>query len=319
MGRPACPIQPVVGELTAGGSTDTAPGLPGRVLAHFGARCLVETDEPGSKPIECTLPRRLKPVCGDLVWYEKVRGGGHRLVEIRERRNSFPRVDRQGRPRVIAANLDRVLVVLAPEPAPTRYIVDRYLVAAHAVGVPPMLVANKSDLDSHGELMKRLAPYADIGYALLPVSTKTGKGLDRLRRELEDRTAILAGQSGVGKSRLAACLLPEHDIASRELSSATGKGRHTTTAARLYPIPGGGELVDTPGVWEYGLWEMPQAAIEQGFVEFRPHLGKCKFRNCRHAGEPGCAVENAVRCGEISERRVTAFRQILDEMGTNPG
>ena len=302
--------------MTAGGSTDTVPGLPGRVLAHFGTRCLVETEAAPGEPVECTLSRRLKPVCGDLVWYEAVRGGGHRLVEIRERRNAFPRVDRQGRPRVIAANLDRVLVVLAPEPAPTRFIVDRYLVAAHAVGVPPMLVANKADLDSHRELMERLAPYAGIGYTLLPVSSKSGKGLEALRKELKERTAILAGQSGVGKSRLAACLLPEQDIASRELSSATGKGRHTTTAARLYRLPGGGELVDTPGVWEYGLWAMPQATIEQGFVEFRPHLGHCRFRNCRHAGEPGCAVENALRRGEISERRLTAFRQILEEMGT---
>lgn len=284
----------------------------GRVTAVFGSRCEVESEP--NRRFECTLPRQLAPVCGDSVTYRiKEDGEGH-LVAVEPRRNSFPRVDRRGRPRVIAANLDVVLVVLACEPAPTRFIVDRYLVAIHSVGMEAVLVANKADLDGHGELMQRLSPYAALGYPLVETCAKTELGMDQLRANLHARTGILVGQSGVGKSRIARCLLPGVDIASDALSRATGKGRHTTTTARLFHLPQGGSLVDTPGVWEYGLWQMPRETIESGFVEFRPFLGQCRFRDCRHLSEPGCAVREAGGRGDISERRMQAYRQILGEM-----
>lgn len=285
---------------------------PGRVIATFGPRCQVETND--GEPLECTQPRHVKPVCGDRVRYRLKEDGGGHLSAIEPRRNNFPRVDRRGRPRVIAANLDRVFIVVAPEPAPTRFLVDRYLVAAHTVEVEPVLVVNKADTDGHPALMERLAPYRDLGYTLLATSAHTGEGMEDLAALIRSGTGILAGQSGVGKSRLARRLLPGVEIATDELSHATGKGRHTTTTARLYHVPTGGALIDSPGVWEYGLWQMPGEDVERGFIEFRPYLGQCQFRDCRHGAEPNCAVKAAVENGEISERRWESYQQLLGEM-----
>lgn len=283
----------------------------GRVTAVFGPRCRVESASGDS--LECTRPRKLKPVCGDRVTYEmKADGGGH-LVTVAPRRNSFPRVDRRGRPHVIAANLDTVFIVVAPEPTPTRFIIDRYLVACHTVGATPVLVANKADLDGHAALMDRLAPYRALGYTVLETSAKAANGADELARQVARGTGILVGQSGVGKSRLAQRLVPDTDIATSDLSKATGKGRHTTTAAQLYHPPGGGSLIDSPGVWEYGLWRMPREDVERGFIEFRPYLGQCQFRDCQHIAEPNCAVKTAVEGGEISSSRWESYKQLLGE------
>lgn len=290
----------------------TATRHRGRVTAVFGPRCQVETAE-GDR-LECTRPRHLTPVCGDWVEYQLKEDGGGHLASLEPRSNSFPRVDRRGRPRVIAANLDRVFIVLAPEPPPTRYLVDRYLVATHVVGVEPVLVANKLDLPGHDALMERLAPYRLLGYPIITTNARKGDGADELAAAASVGTGILVGQSGVGKSRLAQWLLPGADIATSQLSRATGKGRHTTTAARLYHLPGGGSLIDSPGVWEYGLWRMPREQMERGFVEFGPYLGQCQFRDCRHVAEPGCAVKGAVERGDISERRWENYKQLLREI-----
>lgn len=290
-------------------STQEYPGL---IIAVFGSRSLVETADGGN--LECTQPRHIRPVCGDRVRYRVKEDGDGHLSVIEPRRNSFPRVDRRGQPRVIAANLDRVFVVVAPEPAPTRFLVDRYLVAAHAVGVEPVVVVNKADTDGHAALMERLAEYRELGYTVLATSAHTGEGLESLKELVQAGTGILAGQSGVGKSRLARWLLPGVTIATDELSHATGKGRHTTTTARLYHPPGGGSLIDSPGVWEYGLWRMPREQVEQGFIEFRPWLGECRFRDCRHIAEPNCAVKAAVEKGEISGRRWESYQQLLGEV-----
>lgn len=286
---------------------------PGRVIAVFGPRSEVETADGETLP--CTQPRHIKPVCGDRVRYQLKEDGGGHLTAVEPRDNSFPRVDRRGRPRTIAANLDRVFIVVAPEPSPTRFLVDRYLVAAHTVEVEPVLVANKADTDGHDCLMERLAEYRELGYALLATSARTGEGLDELAALVQSGTGILAGQSGVGKSRLARWLLPGVEIATDQLSRATGKGRHTTTTARLYHPPDGGSLIDSPGVWEYGLWQMPREEVEQGFIEFRPHLDRCQFRDCRHVAEPNCAVKAAADRGEISQRRLESYYQLLREIG----
>ncbi len=190
---------------------------------------------------------------------------------------------------------------------------DRYLVAAHTVGVEPVLVANKADAEAHPALMDRLAEYRELGYTLLATSAETGEGIEALTELVQAGTGILAGQSGVGKSRLARQLLPGVEIATDQLSHATGKGRHTTTTARLYHPPGGGSLIDSPGVWEYGLWEMPREEVERGFIEFRPHLGRCQFRDCRHVAEPGCEIKAAAGQGEISQRRLESYYQLLRE------
>lgn len=285
---------------------------PGRVTAVFGSRSQIETGN--GELLECTQPRHIKPVCGDRVRYRMKEDGGGHLSVIEPRRNSFPRVDRRGRPRVIAANLDHVFIVVAPEPAPTRFLLDRYLVAAHTVEVEPVLVANKADTDGHAALIERLTPYRELGYTLLSTNALTGDGIGDLAAIIRPGTCILAGQSGVGKSRLARQLLPGVEIATDQLSHATGKGRHTTTTARLYHPPGGGSLIDSPGVWEYGLWQMPREQVERGFIEFRPHLGRCQFRDCRHVAEPNCAVKAAVEKGEISERRWESYQQLLGEV-----
>ena len=220
----------------------------------------------------------------------------------------------RGQLKPVAANIDQIVIVFAPLPHPHANLIDRYLIAAEHAGIRPLLLLNKADLlDEHNSahIDRLLATYRQLDYPLLEVSAQDGAGMDELRQRLDDRVSVFVGQSGVGKSSLVNSLLPGIDTRVGALSEQTGKGTHTTTTARLFHFPNGGELVDSPGIREFGLGHVSRQTIEEGFIEFRPLLGHCRFRDCKHDREPGCALLAALADGRIQEQRMHSYRHII--------
>ena len=297
-------------------SQPAASGQPGLVLANYGQVSLVEGED--GRILRCHQRRRLpRCVCGDRVLWEAGNPREGIITAVLERHTSLVRPDANGRERTVAANMDQVVVVVACRPAFEAGMLDRYLVATELIGASPVLVVNKSDLldeDGRTAMEQQLHRYRAIGYPLLFTSTHRNDGLDALHRQLRAHTSILVGQSGVGKSSLVQALLPDLDIRTGELSQVTGLGRHTTTVATLYHLPDGGDLIDSPGVRDFTLLPVPVEELARGFPEFRPFLGQCRFHNCRHLGEPGCAVREAVRAGQIDARRYESYTDIARTM-----
>lgn len=291
----------------------------GRVIIRFGSQ--VDVEDSHGKLHRCLMRQNLPPlVCGDLVVWQAGKNDNTGVVVAMEPRQSLlerPDADNQLKP--VAANINQVLVVAAPEPALDTDLINRYLVAAEITDIPPVLVINKTDLlddAALSKLKKQLQIYADIGYTTLYTSTLESHGLDAIIDYLRDRTSIFVGQSGVGKSSLIQALLPHEDLRVGELSVATKLGRHTTSATRLYHFPGGGELIDSPGVRAFRLGHASFKQITEGFVEFRPYLGQCRFHNCRHGAEPDCALQAAVASAEISFERFESYQRIIASMQT---
>ncbi len=312
----------------AGSSADLGPEQPGLVISHFGTQLDVEAleGERRGNIVRCRLRTNLDAlVTGDrVIWQPREGGEGGIVVASLERHSLLARPDsHSGLPRPVAANIDQILVVIAPRPEPFANLIDRYLVAAEACGIEPILLLNKSDLldDGHIENDERaaletlLASYADIGYRVLRASTVAHDGLGELGSLLDDRISVFVGQSGVGKSSLISALLPGEEIRIGELSQAVTKGRHTTTTARLFHLPAGGDLIDSPGIREFGVGHLSRADIEAGFRELKPLLGHCRFRNCRHDAEPGCAIREAEQTGALGPRRAASLRTLLAEAG----
>jgi len=213
----------------------------------------------------------------------------------------------------VAANIDQTIIVIAPLPEPFANLIDRYLVAAEQYQLAPVILMNKSDLlcdDNRQAMEDLLSIYRDIGYPVLMVSSKTGAGMDTLKTLLDDKTPVFVGQSGVGKSALINTLLPDANTQVGELSEARDKSRHTTTSAPLYHFPGGGDIIESPGIREFHLEHLDHDTLLNGFIEFRPFLGHCKFRDCRHDQEPGCKLKQAVEDGHIDPARMESYWQI---------
>jgi ribosome biogenesis GTPase len=292
------------------------PDSAALVLVSHGNRGIVQTAD--GQEIEAHYRRGVgRPVCGDRVRVEAEERQTAVVSAIEPRRNTFARADGNQRMQTIAANLDHVLIVLAPEPAPSRDLLERYLVAVHSLAIEPVIVINKVERLEEDETRKvgplsRLAEYEDLGYSVVPTSCKTAPGVEGLRSVLRGHISILVGQSGVGKSSLVNHLVPDLEIQTGALSTSTGKGRHTTTSTMMYSLPvQDGRLIDSPGVWEYGLWELSRAELESGFIEFRPFLGDCRFNNCAHDSEPGCAIKAAVEAGAIKSWRHDSYKRLL--------
>ncbi|MGD8854260.1 MAG: small ribosomal subunit biogenesis GTPase RsgA, partial [Gammaproteobacteria bacterium] len=292
--------------------SEHANSRPGLVLAHHGQASLVESES--GDVLRCATRRNLpRTVCGDRVLWDAVNPREGVVTQVLERRTTLVRPDRNNRPRPVAANLDQIVVVLAARPGLDPALLDRYLVAAELMGATPVVVVNKLDLlDGAGRerVERRLALCRQLGYCLLFTSTRNADGLKSLHRQLRSHTSILVGQSGVGKSSLIKALLPDRDIRVGALSRLSGLGRHTTTVAMLYHLPDGGDLIDSPGVRDFSLCPVPPEELARGFVEFRPYLGQCRFHNCRHLSEPGCAVQAAVRSGSISRQRLGSYQHL---------
>lgn len=309
----------------------------GRVVAHYGQsvdiECLEHSDardtgtssdvnSAGShvnKVYRCFVRANIDNlVTGDeVVWRESEQHNG--VVETRlERRTLLQRPDIYGQLKPVAANIDRIVIVVASEPYPHANLIDRYLVAAETIGIQPAILFNKSDLvnESNREHIEYLyGLYEGLGYEVLRTSAND---IDHCESELgswlANFTSVFVGQSGVGKSSLIRSILGDESIKVGALSESTGKGTHTTTTAKLFHLPSGGMLVDSPGIREFGLWHIDEDELIQGFIEFRPFLGGCRFRDCKHELEPGCAIHGALESGDISEQRMTSYERIKESL-----
>ena len=267
---------------------------------------------PDSRQVDARIKgKRLKPVCGDYVEAEPITGESDWLITaICERRNRLTRPNLRGKVEVLAANIDRLLVVVAPTPEPDWSIVDRYLCAAELIGAAAAVVFNKIDLPCTSGVNEVLEDYARIGYPTVRCSAKTGGNIEAVARLLQDGVSIIVGQSGVGKSRLINRLLDDDRQRVAAVSQKSGEGRHTTVNSALLNLPGGGAVIDSPGVRDYAPALQPDEVVV-GFREIANFAHDCRFANCRHLREPGCAVKDAVATGAISKRRYDSYRHLF--------
>jgi ribosome biogenesis GTPase len=296
--------------------------LTGTVLRARSGFYTVTTE---SGTYECQLRGRLKRerqsedlvVAGDEVTIT-ANGTTQAVIEaVAPRRSRFSRRQPGGRGAwkedLLVANLDQLLVVFAcTDPAPHVRMLDRFLVVAEHNEVPAVVVANKIDLCGRTAAEETFGPYQRIGYPVVYASARTGEGVPELRDRLGGRISLLAGPSGVGKSSLLNAVQPGLHLDTGAVSGAIHKGRHTTTVAELLPVDGptGGHVVDSPGLREIGLWQIPPDELAWCYPDLRPYLGACRFTDCRHGPEPGCAVTAAAAAGEVSPARLDSYRRL---------
>jgi ribosome biogenesis GTPase / thiamine phosphate phosphatase len=292
----------------------------GLVITHFGQQLDIEAleGEQRGQVFRCFQRSNLEPlVTGDEVIWQAAEPLGVVVAGL-PRRSVLKRPNLFNEIKPVAANIDHVVIVIAPYPEPHLNLIDRYLVAAELMPSEPILLLNKADLldDSNREpLQTLLTRYSELGYRTLLVSGKQLDGIDALQQLLLNRNSVFVGQSGVGKSALVNALLPGMNTLEGELSHSEAKGRHTTTAAKLFHFPQGGNLIDSPGIREFGLWHVEPAQLLHSFVEFRPYLSGCRFRDCQHEKEPGCKLLEAVAGGKIAPERLASYQLILSTLG----
>lgn len=286
----------------------------GLVLSHFRTQADVETAD--RTIIRCNLRANLGSiVAGDRVLWRSDDSAGV-ITAVYPRTCELQRPDGYGKLRMVAANLTRAVITLAPEPEPHANLIDRYLVVAEHLQLEPLLLVNKCELLApDSTLPALLAGYKALGYDVHYVSSKSGEGMEALRGHLSEGITIFVGQSGVGKSSVIQNLLPDEEIKVGKLSEQVKKGRHTTTHARLYHFPTGGDCIDSPGIREFGLWHLTEDDVTAGFRELSSLMGQCRFRNCRHQQEPGCALREALARGAISPERFRSYELIVASLG----
>lgn len=283
--------------------------------------------EDGDSTVLCHIRGRLKReklltdliATGDRVRWRPTRPGKGVIEEVLPRETQLSRL-RPGPQRipiehVIVANPDQAVFIFSiREPSPHLRMLDRLLVIAESNDLPAIICVNKVDLlTSHDEGKGLFGVYEDIGYPVVYTSARTGQGVEALRERLVGRLSVLSGPSGVGKSSLLNALQPDLGLATREISDATGKGRHTTVGVRLWPLVDGGYVADTPGLREAGLWDIEPEELAWHFVEMRPHLADCQFSSCTHTHEPNCSVKVAVKSGAVSAVRYESYCRLLEE------
>lgn len=255
-------------------------------------------------------------VTGDrVIWQD---GDPYGVISaVLPRRSQLDRPDSSGQVNTVVANIDNVMVVIAPQPEPKTGLLDRYLIAIEHHQISPTIIVNKVDLGTEllSPVLELVELYRKIGYPVILISSKSGAGINKLVEILTAKTSVFVGQSGVGKSSIINILCPLAEAKIGKLSTARLAGRHTTTTADLYHLPSGGNIIDSPGIREFGMGHLNNHQLLNGFIEFRPYLGQCRFRNCRHLNEPDCALKNACKKGEISSQRLRSFRNISESIG----
>jgi ribosome biogenesis GTPase len=298
--------------------SDDAAETPARVIESFGRRVTVATRDGAVMPAEL-FGKRNSCVCGDEVTIRlplQSSGDIAKVVTVAPRRTFFARTDSRGRTEPLAANLTLLAVIIAPEPHPDPYIADRYLAGAALAGVTGIVVVNKSDLPAAGEpqFEELVREYEAANYDVIRLSAHRVETVAPLKARLADEVAMLVGQSGVGKSTLTNALAPESSRPTRTISGSTGEGRHTTVSTALFRIPGSGELIDSPGVRDYAPPLVEDANVQVGWPEILALAPQCRFNNCLHLREPGCAVTEAVAAGRISARRYESYKRLINIM-----
>ena len=283
----------------------------GLVVGTFGRQYLVEL--PGPEILTC-FPRgkRSTLACGDRVEVART-APGQGVVEAIDPRSALLYRSDQFRQKLIAANVTQIVIVLAVVPSFYEELLNRCIAAAENQRLSLIIVMNKLDLAGVGAAaMARLTQYSDLGYRVIPLSATSD--ISPLRPALSGQVSVLIGQSGMGKSTIINALIPGAGATTAEISVALDSGRHTTTHARLYHLDAGSDLIDSPGMQEFGLHHLTQQDIAEAFIEFRPLLGHCRFHNCRHLVEPGCAIAQSEAEGKIDARRLEAYRKLVREI-----
>lgn len=298
----------------------------GTVIAVTAGACVVQA---GGDSLDAVLPADLTRrqqsglAVGDEVLLEPL-GEGHRVTAVLPRRSLLTRADPHDarRSRAIAANVDIVVVVVAAKAPPLHpRLIDRYLVAVERSGARAALVANKVDLlddDERHDVLARLQPYRGLGLPVLACSAADGEGIEELRSVLSGATCVFVGQSGVGKSSLLNALHATAAAKTGAVRAGDGRGRHTTSASSLYELPGDIRVIDTPGIRRFSVDDADAVTLADGFAEFAPYAARCRYRDCAHTHEPGCAIKAAVNDGAIARSRYTSYRKLLGGDGDDP-
>jgi ribosome biogenesis GTPase / thiamine phosphate phosphatase len=282
----------------------------GLVTAAYGRRYRVQLAD--GDEIDCmTRGKKSDVACGDTVRIARSGDGVGVVESIEPRRTLFYRSDAR-RQKLIAANVSQVVIVVAVQPRFSEDLVNRCLVGAEHAGIAAIIALNKMDLPDAESASASMNLYRRLRYSVVPLAAKID--LAPLRVLLTGHTSVLVGQSGMGKSTIINRLVPDAAARVAEISTALGTGRHTTTHAELYPLDATSHIIDSPGLQEFGLHHLTPADAAHAFVEFRPSLGHCRFRDCRHTGEPDCAVAAAASRGEIAEQRLASYRRLAEEL-----
>ena len=291
----------------------------GRVLAVYGLTSEVEAED--GAVYQCATRRLLKTLfteqrhvvaAGDWVYFRPA-GGNEGIIErIEPRRGVISRSSR-GRQHIIATNVDQMVIVTsAAEPYIKPNLIDRFLITAEQNGLRPLICINKVDLVEPAELQQLIGVYSRMGYQAAPLSARHGHGVDFVRRELQNRSSVVVGQSGVGKSSLLNAVEAGLNLRIGEVSHESQKGKHTTTTARLIRLEMGGYVIDTPGIRQFQLWDVIPAEVVNYFRDLRPYVSRCRFPNCTHSHEADCAIKDAVADGHLDARRYESYLALLE-------
>lgn len=280
----------------------------GLVITRYGQRLLVKAKS--GELYQCTARRNIDlSVAGDRVIFQITQSNQGIVTALLERHNQLHRTHK-----LIAANIDQLWLVVAIEPHYQFELIDRYLVVAENAKLPINIVINKIELTNDIKKIKfDFSMYENIGYSVSYLSVKKKINIDQLKTQLNQKTHVFLGQSGVGKSSLINELIPNLNLRVNEISAKSKLGKHTTTNTRLYQIPSGGDLIDSPGIREFQLDELSNQEILNGFKEFKPLINACKFRNCAHIFEPKCAIKSAVKSGEIHQKRYQSYLALVSD------
>ena len=280
------------------------------MVASYGKRYGVELED--GTQISCvTRGKKNDLACGDHVDI-KLTDKHEGVVETLHERSSLLFRSNAFRTKTLAANVTQIVIVLATMPSFYEALLNRCLIAAEAAGIKVLIVLNKCDLKDPTSTLAQLKTYQDLGYPVQALSAK--QDIAPLKAWLKHQVSVLVGQSGMGKSTIVNALLPESMVRTQEISDVLDSGKHTTTAAHLYHLDSESDLIDSPGLQEFGLNHLSLEQLEYAFIEFRPYLGKCRFNNCKHIHEPDCAVMNAVNAGKISSTRLTTYQELSQEI-----